>query len=429
MSSYGRPISNSPARRILVRARLVLPVSQPLIGNGAVWIAGSEIAGVGPWKELRRAAHDELQDLGEVILLPGLINAHCHLDYSDMAGRLPPPKSFPDWIKGLLAYKAHWSYSDYALSWLHGAKMLLRNGVTTVADVEAVPELLPEVRSATPLRVCSLLEMTGVLGRRPPAAILERAAAKIRELPPGSNWAGLSPHAPYSTSPELLRLSAEAAGQRDWLLTTHVAESAEEFEMFTQSRGPMFDWLQTQRSMSDCGHGSPVEHLHRCGVLRDNLLAVHANYLAPGDASLLGRRQCSVVHCPRSHAYFGHRPFPRRELASAGVNICLGTDSLASVRLEARREPELDLFAEMQTLRQRDPELSPEALLRLATVNGARALRLAGRLGELSAGAAADLVAVPFAGKRTQGYEAVVAHRGPVADVMIDGRWVKSPCL
>src|SRR5262249_10631713 len=151
---------------------------------------------------------------------------------------------------------------------------------------------------------------------------------------------GLSPHAPYSTVPELLRLSARAARRRKWPLTVHVAESALEFEMFSRGRGGMFDWLQrSARDMSDCGFGSRVERGARCGALDANLLAIHVNYLGKRDAALLGQKRASVVHCPRSHAYFGHDPFPLRKLSRAGVNICLGTDSLASVR-QARRQTE-----------------------------------------------------------------------------------------
>jgi aminodeoxyfutalosine deaminase len=424
MSFSGAPTSNSQAQRLLIRARVLLPMAQAPIPNGALWVVGSQVAGVGPWKDLRHAPHDELHDAGDVVVLPGLVNAHCHLDYTDMAGSLPPPRSFPDWIKGMLALKAAWSYSEYAASWLHGARMLLRHGVSTVADVEAVPELLPEVRLSTPLRVCSLLEMTNVRSRRSPESILESAAAKIRELPVGSDWAGLAPHAPYSTSAELLRLSAALAQKRHWLLTTHVAESAEEFEMYMRRRGSLFRWLQDQRAMSECGQGSPIQHLQRQGVLGENLLAVHANYLAQGDAALLGRHKCAVVHCPRSHAYFGHRPFPRRALASAGVTICLGTDSLASVRPERRQAPELDLLAEMRTMQEGEPSLSAETLLQFGTVCGARSLGLAGRVGELSPGALADAISIPWSGKASQVYEGVVGHLGPVSDVMINGRWI-----
>src|SRR5208337_4344093 len=110
--------------------------------NGAVAISGNRIRAIGPWTELRSEMDDNVLDLGEVILLPGLVNAHCHLDYTDMAGELPPPKTFTDWISLITAAKTAWSYSEYAHSWLHGAHMLLRTGTTSVADIESMPDLL-----------------------------------------------------------------------------------------------------------------------------------------------------------------------------------------------------------------------------------------------------------------------------------------------
>ena len=104
---------------MLIRARIVLPVCKAPVENGAVLISHNRVAAVGPWRELAAREPGPAADLGEAVLLPGLINAHCHLDYTDMAG-LPPQKQFPDWIKGLLALKAASSYSDYAAAWLRG---------------------------------------------------------------------------------------------------------------------------------------------------------------------------------------------------------------------------------------------------------------------------------------------------------------------
>ncbi len=412
---------------MILRARTVLPVTLPPIEDGAVCISEGRILAAGRWKDLRRLFPDTTTDLGEVLLLPGLVNAHCHLDYTDMAGQLAPPKLFPDWIKGLLGLKAHWNYSDYAQSWLRGAQMLLRHGVTTVADIEAVPELLPEVWAATPLRVHSYLEMTCVKSRRPARQILQEAVDKIESLSAAQGTPGLSPHAPYSTTPELLRLSAKAARKKGWRLTTHLAESEPEFEMYQSRRGPLFDWLKNQRDMADCGHGSPVQHLEKQGLLSDRFLAAHVNYLGPHDAALLGQRNVSVAHCPRSHLYFRHQPFPRRELMAAGVNICLGTDSLASVR-KTRGEPlELDLFAEMRAFAGANPGLPPASILQMATINGAHAFGLEGKIGELSPGSQADLIALPFSGRLSQAYETVPGHSGPVPRVMIGGCWVLRP--
>ncbi len=413
---------------MILRARVVLPVSQPPIENGAVIVSRNRIRAAGSWPDLRSRATGETLDLGEVILLPGLVNAHCHLDYTDMAGLLPPPRTFTDWIHLMIAAKAQWGYADYARSWLNGARMLLQTGTTTVADIEAVPDLLPEVWDATPLRILSFLEMTGIRARREPAGVLREAVEKIESLAHPRCRASLSPHAPYSTLPELLRLSARAARKKRLPLTTHVAESAEEFEMFVHARGVMHAWLKrNERDLTDCGLGSPVAHLARNGVLGKNFLAVHANCLGPKDATLLARKNVSVVHCPRSHFYFRHRPFPLERLSKAGVNICLGTDSLATVYKKQRERPELNMFEEMLVLAGGHPGLSPKAILPMATVNGAKALGVAGRIGQLSKNAFADLIAIPFAGKSSGAVEATVHFSGHVRASIIDGQWAITP--
>ena len=419
-----------PAWSMILRARLVLPMSRPPIADGALRVAGNRILEVGRWRDLGQTRKQKVCDLGEAVLMPGLVNAHCHLDYTNMAGQFHPPKVFIDWLKLITTTKAGWNYSDYLTSWSDGAQMLARTGTTLVADVEAVPELLPEVWNRTPLRVITFLEMIGITGRRSPQAILEEILRQLDSLAPSRHQVGLSPHAPYSTLPELLRLTAAAAGEHGWRVTTHVAESALEFEMFATGKGAMFDWLRRSgREMSDCGLGSPLQYLERHGLLRENLLAIHVNYLARGDAARLTRCGVYVVHCPRSHHYFGHAPFPLRRLHRAGVNICLGTDSLASVLKSRRQAVELSLFEEMRRLRTTDPWLTPKAILRMATLNGARALGLKGQVGELAEGALADLIVLPFAGRPREVYDAVLAHSGHVSASMIDGRWVIRPGL
>ena len=411
---------------MILRARIVFPVSRPVLENGAVVISGNRITAVGSWAEIAAQSTETPVDLGEVILFPGLINAHCHLDYTLMTG-LPEPRYFSDWIKSLLVLKAQASYTDYADAWLAGAKMLARHGCTTVADIEAVPELLPDVWSSTPLRVCSFLEMTGVKSRRAPGEIVEEAAAKLESLAPKRGLAGLSPHALYSTSPPLLTQSARIAREKGWRVTMHVAESAEEFEMYTHGRGVMYQWLKNQRDMSDCGQGTPLAQVERCGLLGENFLAIHANYLMPSDIAALTRAGASVVHCPRSHAYFQHQPFAFAELAAAGVNVCLGTDSLASVPLPKRGKPELNLFSEMWRFAADHPGVAPSTIVEMATRNGARALGWQGRVGELASETWADLVAIPYRGNVADGAAAIVNHTGDVPVSIIDGEWVLGP--
>jgi cytosine/adenosine deaminase-related metal-dependent hydrolase len=413
---------------MILRAKIILPVTAPPIEDGAVFVVGGKIRSVSPWKDLRPHGREKVFDLGEVILLPGLVNAHCHLDYTDMAGELSPPKTFLDWIAAITVAKSAWSYSDYARSWLRGAHQLLKNGTTTVGDIEAMPDLLPEVWDATPLRIFSFLEMTGIRARRQPKEILREAVATIESLRHPRHRAALSPHAPYSTLPELLKLAAAISKKRNWPVSIHVAESAQEFEMFQNARGAMHDWLKrNERDNSDCGLGSPVAHLARNRLLGENVLAIHVNCLARGDATLLAKNKTHVVHCPRSHDYFKHPKFERERLAAAGVNLCLGTDSLATVRKTGKQKPELDLFAEMRALAEKDQSITPEEILKMATVNAARALGLAGKIGELSAGALADLIAIPFSGPPAKVHEAVLQHTGNITASMIAGRWAIPP--
>ena len=411
----------------LIRARVVLPIASPAIYNGGLVIRGNRVQDVGPWRELARQHSGRALDLGDVAILPGLVNAHCHLDYTNMCGEFAQPRFFIDWLRLITSTKAQWTAEEYKASWLAGTAMLLRTGTTTVADIEAVPQLLPELWNETPLRVISLLEMIGITARRPASAVLQEALDRMSSLRHKRCALGLSPHAPYSTTGQLLRMSAAAARRHSWLLCTHVAESQTEFEMFRRAEGDMFEGLRRSgREMSDCGLGSPVSHLARCEVLGRNLLATHVNYLGRGDLALLSRNKVSVVHCPRSHAFFRHQPFPLKRLLRAGVNVCLGTDSLASVLKPRRQSVELDMFAEMQVFAERNPWLSPRAILRMATINGARALGRERITGALKRGALADFIALPVTKeKRIEG--AVLAHRGPVVASMIDGRWALPP--
>ncbi|HNQ90375.1 MAG TPA: amidohydrolase family protein [Verrucomicrobiota bacterium] len=412
---------------MILRARNVVPVTRPVVCNGAVVVLEGRVRAVGPWREVAARWGGRVLDLGDSALLPGLVNAHCHLDYTHMAGQLLPRRSFTEWIHGITELKAGWGYSDFAKSWLAGARQLIATGTTTVGDIEAFPDLQPDLWFATPLRVHSFLEMTGVRSRREPAALLQEALERVDRLAPAAvrGRVGLSPHAPYSTPPSLIELTAEAVRRRGGQWMIHAAESAEELDMFLHRRGPLFDWLaRNERDMGDCGGVTPVGQLARLGVLDARCVVVHANYLAPADVALLARNQVTVVHCPRSHAFFGHAPFPLAALRRRRVNIALGTDSLATV-VKRRGEPvQLDLFAEMAAFAEAHPGVAPDRILRMATQSGAIALGRAGVIGEISTGAMADLIALEGVPDGRKLMEAVVHHRGAVAASMVEGVWV-----
>ena len=404
-----------------LRSRLVYPAEGPPLDNGAVIVEGDRILDIFRWEQ--RASSPPAIDLGECILLPGFINSHCHLDYTAMSGRLSPAGGFTRWIEDIIRLKASWTLRNYLPSWIEGARRLERSGVTSVIDIEAVPRLLPEAWESTPLRVHSCLELMDITAPGRAARLVEEATQRCRELDsPAFPRCGLSPHAPYTTSDELYRLSARAVEDR--LLTTHAAESAEEDILCREESGPFHLWMQERGTPWPTGRGTTLGLLERTGCLARKTLIAHVNYLAPGDETLLADRDVTVVHCPRSHRYFGHRPFPWQRLEQAGVNLALGTDSAASTPGEGAEA--LDFFGELSCLAGTGNAPDPIRILRWATVNGGRAL--GEKAGRIAPGWRADLIAIPSTTSPENAAEAIVHHQGPLLASMIGGRWIREPC-
>ena len=394
-----------------LRAKLVVPMGQPPIEDGAVAIEGDKIVAIGPASEVT----GDVRDLGEVVLAPGLINAHCHLDYTNLAGQVPYRGSFIDWINALVALKQRQSESQYVGAVKAGLEQLRKSGTTTVVNIECVREVIDQVASS-PVRVLWCLELIDFKQTTPAEHLVEEALAFAEKN--ADRQFGLSPHSPYTASAELYRLASRWAREKQWLLTTHLAESEEEEDMFRRGTGHMYDTLRRAgRDMSDCKRLGPVQLLHEMGVFSPSCLAAHFNCVTPADVKLFAQTGAHVVHCARSHRFF-HRPTALLEtLMHEGINVCLGTDSCAS-------NDRLDMFAEMQELAHAFPRWSAEEILTLATLNGAKALNRAGKLGTLAAGASADLIAVPLSGPVVDPYEAVVFAEAPVSFVMIEGKVV-----
>jgi cytosine/adenosine deaminase-related metal-dependent hydrolase len=387
------------------------------IENGAVAIERDSVAAVGPAADIQRAHSGAVRDLGEAVLCPGLINAHCHLDYTRMRGEVEWRGSFMEWILQLLYAKQLHGEQDY-LGGIHtGLEQLARTGTTTVINVECFPALIEKLPPAK-IRVWWCLELIDFNRNQPAAEIAQQALEFIAAHPAGLGGFGLSPHAPYTASAELYKLSARFARARGILLVTHLAESQEEDDMFRRGTGPMYDYfLRAGRDMSDCKRLGVVQLLAALGVLGPNCLAVHANCLTPADVQLLARSGTHIVHCPNTHRFF-QRDTPLLEpLWQHGANICLGTDSLAS-----NSAPDgLNMFAEMQTLSRMFPRLAPDRILAMATTSPARALNLADKLGKIAPGSWADLIAVPLDGAAADPYEAVVYNEKPVRFSMVAG--------
>ncbi|MEP6671735.1 MAG: amidohydrolase family protein [Chthoniobacter sp.] len=393
---------------MIIRARQVVTMDGPPIENGAVAIEGNRIVAVGP-----------VLDLGEQVLLPGLINAHCHLDYSMMRHAIARPKQFTAWVQRINALKRSLDSADYLAAIRRGFADLQKWGTTSVCNIEAFPELMTRL-GPSPVRTWWFYEMIDIRHRITTDDVVAGALSFFQHRANSLDSFGLSPHAPYTASLNLYQLANACASSFTMPLTTHVAESTEEFDMFRHAGGVLYDFMTSlQRPMRDCGATTPFGHLWSTGAIDSQWLLVHMNTLLEEDFQLLAELPRGagphVVHCPGSHRYFSHPPFPARRLHELGVNLCLGTDSLAST-------DSLSLFEEMRMLGAVEPWLRPEELLRMVTVNPARALRRRGQLGKIAPGALADLIAVPAPGSLGGVYEDIVNHDDPVSWMMIDGQ-------
>ena len=406
---------------MIIRATAVATMDGPPIEDGGVVISGDRIVDVGKFSDIeRRHSHQKIVDLGQQALLPGLINAHCHLDYTCLRWKIPRPKSFTEWIRSINAEKAKLSPHDYVRSIKEGFAEARRFGTTAVANVTAFPELASKIDPQ--IRTWWLGELIDV---RDPDRATEIVNLAVDQLKSQKYW-GLAPHAPFTASAELFRRCAEVAQREDILLTTHLAESSEEMSMFRDAKGELYEFLKgLGRDMGDCGRATPLkEFLGRVGsshrprsiAVNRPYLLVHLNELVDNDFDLLSTsgRAFSVVHCPRSHAYFGHSPFQFQRLRKAGFNLCLGTDSLAS-------NENLSLFAEMQVFQLAFPDVSTEEILRMITVNPARALGEETALGRIQSGFMADLIAVPVK-RSTPLFDEVIGFKRPVVWSMAGGQ-------
>ena len=409
---------------MIIRARTLVTMDGTPIDNGAVAVSENRVVDVGKFGDIKTPNAGEILDLGEQALLPGLINAHCHLDYTCLRGKIPPKKSFVDWIQAINAEKATLSPKDYLASIDDGLAEARRFGTTTIANLTAFPELIPQIRAQ--LRTWWFAELIDIRAPERAKELVDRAIESLGRARPepvlseaegGAPW-GLAPHALFTASKDVYWRCEEIARREQILLTTHLAESREEMQMFQDASGPLYEFLKSiGRRMDDCGGETPLEQFLGAtgGRALPHWIVAHLNELAESDFELLERSASKfhIVHCPRSHNFFGHGRFGFERLRSLMFNICLGTDSLAS-------NEDLSLFAEMQAFQKAFPSVSPEAILPMVTVNPAMALHQENALGRIRRGFQADLVALPCSGS-TDVFEQIMSFEDTVSWVMVNG--------
>jgi cytosine/adenosine deaminase-related metal-dependent hydrolase len=367
---------------IAYRAAWVIPIASPPIRGGVVSVDRGVVAGVDA------SGGDRAEDLGDVAILPGLVNAHTHLELSWMRGQVPPNPSMPAWAAALMALRRTVSQEPPepirdAIGEARRAGTALVGDVTnTFATYEP---LLDSELSAVLFRE--------VLGFNPPDAdaIVGAVEAQIATLTP-VQWLRptIVPHAPYSVAPSLMEAIARASQRRELPLSVHLGESAQEVQFLRDGTGEWRALLERlgvwnpEWTPPACG---PVAYLDGLGLVSDRLLAVHGVQFTDAELTRLAAAGATVVTCPRSNRWTGAGEPPIARFYASGVRVAIGTDSLASVE-------DLNLFAEIAEVRRLAPRVPASRILASATLSGAQALGFASELGSLEAGKRAQLLAV-----------------------------------
>ena len=369
------------SRPILHRARLVVPISQPAIEDGAVVVAEGTILDVGPFPLLRRQWPEApARDHDDTALLPALVNGHAHLDLSALAGQVQPKGSMAEWIRSLLATR-----EQYAEEHLEEARGLALDSLRTfgtgiVGDINS-SGIFSREQANDVVITQTFVEIFGLHTQSLEGAIDHLPPAVRKVLADNQGSVSLAAHAPYTTSATLLRKVKEWGTARAKIISIHAAESEEEILFLRSGQGPLRDLLAERGHEPDrweipgC---STITYLDRLGFLDSRTLCVHAVQLSEEEVQILQRSGAGVCLCPRSNLFIGHGLPPVKQLLEAHISCSIGTDSLAS-------NADLNLFEEMAVLME-ECSISPDAVLAMATLNGARNLGMASRYGSLEKG-------------------------------------------
>ena len=364
----------------------------PPVRDAAVVFQNGKILAVGSARHLRQNyPHAIRKDLDNVVLLPGLVNAHVHLELSDCQCGTPPAGGFGAWLLQLVQRNSRAGTkieSTVTQAVRTGVEQCLRFGITSVGDITRQASITRPLLRDGPLRVTSYGEIQAMAQRRnlfasrfAVAADTTFASDRLR--------IGLSPHAPYTVEPFGYTACRVAGMQNRSPLATHLAEAVEEAEFLSHHTGPFRElweaigqWDEQVPTFS----GGPIRFAQSLGWLEFPALLAHVNYCDDDELSILAAGRASVVYCPRTHRYFGHPPHRWRDMLSRGVNVALGTDSCAS-------SPDLNLVDDARLIHEIAPDFPVESIWEMMTIRGAKAIDGERSIGSITPVKCADFVA------------------------------------
>lgn len=376
---------------ICYHASWILPISGPPIRDGWIALEGGRIAAVS--HRPIGSADADVVDLGDVVILPGLVNAHTHLELSYLRDEVAPASEFVAWIRAVMA--ARRQFTDPQAPAIVGAidRALVESARCGTAVLGDISNTLVTIGPISRSRLAAvvfyeLIRFTGTDAE----GFVERACNQVDALAPADQVrVSLAAHAPCSVGPLVLRAIRQAVDRRPFALSSvHVSESAEEIEFIQSGGGP---WRQLLEELGVWDPTwiapgvSPVQFLDESGFLDAHVLAVHGVQMTPPDLERLAGRGVTLVTCPRSNGHTGAGAPPIEDFYVSGVRVAVGTDSLASA-------PDLNVFAELATMRALAPSVPAPRLLQSATETGARALGFDADYGTIEPGKSARLLVV-----------------------------------
>lgn len=374
---------------ILVKAKYLITDPETCIEHGVVAVKDTKIHHVSTFDKVKNVAEIErIIDLGNAVILPGLINVHTHLDLTNLHHRIKPTNNFTHWVFQLIGARMRWKDEDYNSSLEKGIRFCIESGTTTAADVTNTGHSF-SVLKKSPLRKVVYKE---VIDLNPDHVrnVVKKIQSELSSIITDDLFnIGLSPHAPYSASKELYKAIVQLAHDMHIPVCTHIAETRDEIEFLLKGSGNFPILLRQLRALPDTWHPpglTPIHYLRETGILDVNPILIHGNYITDEEISVIKSSGASIAFCPRSHHFFGHTDYPIQKLLHAEINVELGTDSLAS-------NDTLSILDAMKFL-SRHYSMLPKTLLAMATIHGARALGLESRTGQIKEGFEADLCAI-----------------------------------
>jgi cytosine/adenosine deaminase-related metal-dependent hydrolase len=377
---------------ILICSKLITCKPQiPLIENGAIAINKGTILAVGKEDNIRkRFSSHRVIYLENVVLMPGLVNLHSHLELPPLLEHVRG-KSFPDWIINLIRAKKDLNNKDYQHATRINIDTLIQTGTTTVGEI-CTHGISPALLKKSGLRAVVFHEIISM--NRDQITLPLWSFFRPSSL----MQSGLSPHSPFTVSEPSLKAIRALLQRKDIRIAMHIAESKDETGLLQGKKNgleKLYHLAGWDLRWAPRGHSS-IEYLKRIGFLSPNLIAVHAVQVTGKDIEAIRKSKVSVAHCPRSNKETGVGKMPLNKLLNAGITVGIGTDSLAS-------SPSLNMWDEMRYAHRihRRESVSAEKIFKIATSGGAKALGLNKVIGTLEPGKRADIIAVPLPSKNT----------------------------